>query len=392
MTDPHIIDQLSLYLDEELSALDRQKVEAHLQGCAGCRQRFEELQHLHARLRALPPLTPPESFYRETLAKLERPAQQGGWSWGLSMKFVATACVLMLVVLATRESRKPQEDLRHQALEGSFEKRAEPRPPSVVAYKNARLKDQNSPGETKIETDSAARAPYELRSRDDNDFAKKKEKATHGEITEDVSSIRLGLQEEKAAAKSEAATPMMASAPTSTGDRVWRKQARDTNGPATQNSFGGLSQTSAPSQKSVARAVNGSGTSSTALTTGKESVLPRWRGFMSGIKTPRTAAIRSSEEWMTLWKEHASFQVPLPTPLPIDFAHYTLITIFAGVKPTAGYGVQITEIRADPDQVVILYRETSPPPGTMQAEVITSPYEFRLIPKTTLPITFQKQP
>lgn len=50
--------EASAYIDNMLSAAERRQFDLHLQGCAVCRQRVEDLAALHQGLCALPSLTP----------------------------------------------------------------------------------------------------------------------------------------------------------------------------------------------------------------------------------------------------------------------------------------------------------------------------------------------
>ncbi|MCL6449387.1 MAG: protease complex subunit PrcB family protein [Armatimonadetes bacterium] len=55
--------------------------------------------------------------------------------------------------------------------------------------------------------------------------------------------------------------------------------------------------------------------------------------------------------------------------------------IAAGEKPTAGYKIEIVNIRDDGrGKLTVHYRVTGPPPGRMAAQVITCPYVLARIP------------
>jgi hypothetical protein len=117
-----------------------------------------------------------------------------------------------------------------------------------------------------------------------------------------------------------------------------------------------------------------------------------WKGATSGITAPRTVAIQSEEEWLALWKEHVAGQVP-PLPLPnVNFARYTVVGVFAGNKPTAGFSIVITRIQFKPDGVHVAYHEVAPDPSMAVADVVTQPFELRIIPHKNLPITFEEVP
>jgi len=53
---------LSVYLDGRLPARDKERVDAHLQSCADCSRKLEEMQSLVAEMRRLPQATAPRSF------------------------------------------------------------------------------------------------------------------------------------------------------------------------------------------------------------------------------------------------------------------------------------------------------------------------------------------
>ena len=68
-----------------------------------------------------------------------------------------------------------------------------------------------------------------------------------------------------------------------------------------------------------------------------------------------------------------------------------IVGVFAGAKPTSGYRVEIMNVQMMQDKVVVDYRETSPPAGMAAAAILTQPYDLRVIPRTSLPITFQRE-
>lgn len=58
----HVTELLSLYIDHQLSANDRARVEAHLTSCPECRRELLQLQRLVALLHSCPQIKPPRSF------------------------------------------------------------------------------------------------------------------------------------------------------------------------------------------------------------------------------------------------------------------------------------------------------------------------------------------
>lgn len=56
------LESLSTYLDQELSSDEREWVETHLEGCAKCRQRLDDLQGVVGGLRSLRRVEPPQTL------------------------------------------------------------------------------------------------------------------------------------------------------------------------------------------------------------------------------------------------------------------------------------------------------------------------------------------
>src|SRR5919202_1120065 len=71
----HVRDELSAYLDGELSPGARRAVDDHLAACAECRAELEGLSRTRDLLRALPSVAPPRSFaITAEMASAARPA------------------------------------------------------------------------------------------------------------------------------------------------------------------------------------------------------------------------------------------------------------------------------------------------------------------------------
>lgn len=110
------------------------------------------------------------------------------------------------------------------------------------------------------------------------------------------------------------------------------------------------------------------------------------RSSMSLVDSTRQAAVRTPEEWTALWKEHSGAR---PAP-PVDFAKVTVVAVFLGQRPTAGYGVEITGARKDGSALVVQWTETKPPADRMIAQVISSPVHIASIAKFAGEIRFEK--
>lgn len=111
----HVLDILSAYLDNELSEIRRQKVEAHLDECILCRSEYEGLQRISSLLRSAPApeFTPADLFAARVALQLPReaaavkPTKRASLLWWLAPVvllgawfFVQTALTLSSLVSA----------------------------------------------------------------------------------------------------------------------------------------------------------------------------------------------------------------------------------------------------------------------------------------------------
>ncbi len=110
------------------------------------------------------------------------------------------------------------------------------------------------------------------------------------------------------------------------------------------------------------------------------------RDQMSGIEEPREAVARSADEWATLWREHAGIQ---PAPR-VDFGTRMVLAVFLGMRPSAGYGVEIVGTRAEGTGLVVQWRERRPDRDMIAAQVLTSPVHIITVPKVAGAIRFEK--
>ena len=110
------------------------------------------------------------------------------------------------------------------------------------------------------------------------------------------------------------------------------------------------------------------------------------KGALSDVSATRQVTISDRESWAGLWKAHASTR-PLPD---VDFTREMVAGVFMGTRPTAGFAVEIAGYRDDGGTLVVMYRETAPPPGAISAQIIISPYHLVAIPKRSGTVTFER--
>ena len=111
------------------------------------------------------------------------------------------------------------------------------------------------------------------------------------------------------------------------------------------------------------------------------------RDNMSNVEDAKQAVARTPAEWAALWRLHAGEQAPLP---PIDFTKRTVLAVFLGSRPSAGYGVDVSGTKQAGKVLVVEWREHAPKPGNIAAQVMTAPSHLVSIPKFDGEITFRK--
>jgi hypothetical protein len=118
------------------------------------------------------------------------------------------------------------------------------------------------------------------------------------------------------------------------------------------------------------------------------AVTPRTvdKGEQSNIDEARQAVVRTDAEWTTLWQQHSPDR-QRPT---VDFAKDMVVGVFMGSRPSAGYNISIVSTLAKDGNVIVQYRESTPRPGTMAAQVLTFPYHLIAIPKAAGEVRFEK--
>jgi hypothetical protein len=107
-------------------------------------------------------------------------------------------------------------------------------------------------------------------------------------------------------------------------------------------------------------------------------------GIQAGVERPRDVVARTADEWKKLCADYAHGR-PCPQ---VDLAHSTVIGIFLGTRPSAGYAVEIVGIRRDGDSLVVTWRERVPGPDEMAAQMITTPYVVATIDRFAGSIRF----
>lgn len=115
-------------------------------------------------------------------------------------------------------------------------------------------------------------------------------------------------------------------------------------------------------------------------------IVDAFQGTQSVVATPLTAIVRDQITWNKLWIDTFGGDVAAP---PVDFTRNMAIAVYAGQKPTGGYGVTIATVERLNDRLVVDYRLRSPLPGQVVTQALTAPYAIAIVPTSPLPVIFR---
>ena len=76
----------------------------------------------------------------------------------------------------------------------------------------------------------------------------------------------------------------------------------------------------------------------------------------------------------------------------VDFENQAVLLLSAGTEPTAGYSIRITRLEEAEARLTVHYRIQAPAPDAVTAQVLTHPWTFRIIPKPSRAVVFQRDP
>jgi len=108
------------------------------------------------------------------------------------------------------------------------------------------------------------------------------------------------------------------------------------------------------------------------------------RGSQSQVEKPRQTVARTAAEWAALWKAHGGEG----KPPAVDLVRSVVIGVFLGTRPTAAHTVEIIRIEKRDTDLVVTYREQSPAPDDMVAQVLTAPFHIVRTASHPGPVSF----
>ncbi len=394
---------LSPHLDNELPAAQAADVSAHLLSCAFCGARFDELKRSSRLVRDLPLAPLPAGF----LSRLEQRRRAGpvreeraspAWLGPGGLAFAAVAVVCGLVVVGPWRSRGlmrapgyalPQTSA---AAPPSLKLAAEPPPPAAPAPAQSPLplppSDKAEPRESvNMETVAMLQRAAAAQARDgggpvgQDSAPRYTNEQLHEMMKEESSREGMEVATEEVEPKHE---PFM-------GEHLGTPEAHAKSERSIRQLAAMRKAVEAASGKASDVPIEGSLAPVLGSSAGGGSAVedkPLTDGFWSGDYAggnEGTRTIEDAKSWAALWRTLST--APRPA---VDFTRSRVVAVFLGARPTGGYAVEFADVLPTPRRVVVRWREQVPEPGQSPSDGATSPYALKVIPRSDLPVRFEK--
>ncbi len=109
----------------------------------------------------------------------------------------------------------------------------------------------------------------------------------------------------------------------------------------------------------------------------------------SGFTESGEMVLRTNTELDAAWKTvHAG--IPGNPPPAVDLTQNMVVVLALGQKRTGGYSVRFDSVTREGTGAVVHYTVTSPGPGCMTTQMITSPVDAVSIPRVDGTVRFEK--
>jgi hypothetical protein len=395
---------LSLYAEGELTPAEKARVDQHLRVCADAREELEKQKSLRKALAALPEPDPPHDLHGKIMARVTgkaQPLREPGRFWTWAPWSLAAAAVLMVVIL-------------HPFSPGEKKMVVAGLPKNLEEKVSANRMDQTLTGTNSLK----GQAQFD------------KDSAAHMNGYEATSNANSGPGISDGT-RDDLSGKQLAFAPESKVEKRSKKKARDMEvafaKPMGNAESSGIPAPAAPAPKPEAGVVELQTKSASAPSENllsatdlaiKKEAPPEAsaaRAFIPPAPNPTEGAVRSvrfsreitastwtggnapvTEESAVLVTDAVTFKQdwqqlrPGETAPDVDFATQAVVFLTAGVEPSAGYSIHLSNLEEKTDQLVIHYKVETPAPGALEAQILTHPWSMQVIPKSTKAVVFQK--
>jgi hypothetical protein len=384
---------LSPLLDEALPPAEAAAARAHVLSCPACGAESDSLKRASRLVRELPLRPLPPGFF----SRLEERRRKRAFTLGLPatqrpLAFAAAAVVCGLVVAGPWRGRRllraPGEPLPGATSLPSLKLGVEPPPPAAASAPAADSLSAAGSGAAAPAMDMPAASQTARKS----EAAGGQPFGTKPAYTNEQ--LQQALQEESTRLGLAAASKEAPQAPEPFLGRKLGGAGVRQRGEAVSRQLAALRQAidDAAGKRtvivggSVAPMLRGGSTPSTGRALADSGALQD--GFWSGdygAGNEGTRTVTDEAAWKALWRSLSAGPAPA-----VDFAKERLVAIFLGPRPTGGYSVEIVDIVTSPSRMIVRYREQVPPSGQTPREGATAPYAIKAVPRTELPVRFEK--
>ena len=107
------------------------------------------------------------------------------------------------------------------------------------------------------------------------------------------------------------------------------------------------------------------------------------QGYQSGVHTADALLVVDEQHWAELWKRHANWRIPAASAPAVDFKKHSVLAVFAGDRPSGGYGLEVRWIAPEKDVLSVRAHVKAPAPGALVPMSLTQPYHFVLLPRVS---------
>lgn len=437
---------LSAYLDNELPAAETAAAGAHLAACPACAAELSALKSASRAVRDLPLKPLPAGFMARLEARRSGAEPSPGLAWLFGPKplaFAAAAVVAALVVAgpwrSQRLARAPGGPLAESAAVANAITGDASSPVAARAKGPAEVPPPPAPAAAAAPAAPAAPAAQAVESMDslaDKKAAPKGElSASRGEALEMPAPTKAKKSSFGAAAGGGGAGGAGVARGAPSGSPVpysneelhdllqkesdaagYKGAARDEPEPESDGGFMGKRLGAPGSREQSDEAIRqlqtlrktvdeNSGKAATVPIEGTvapvlgaaseerggrafDAEAPLSDGFWSGNYAAGNEGSRTVEDaaaWSTLWRTLSTAPAPA-----VDFKRSMVVAVFLGPRPTGGYAVEFGETKRLARSLLIRWRERSPEAGMSPPDGATSPYAMKVLPRSDVPVRFEK--
>lgn len=93
-----------------------------------------------------------------------------------------------------------------------------------------------------------------------------------------------------------------------------------------------------------------------------------------GFDQPSYALVTDQAQLTNLWNQAYGAQLTLPPVPTVDFGRETVVALFAGQKPSGGYGLDVRQVSVDNGELYLDVAQTAPAAGSVTTQALTSPW------------------